>query len=65
VLSLFPIPERAIRNAARGVRRIVVAEENMSGLYRRALTAALPDLSFVGVNGLGGMIRPAQILEAV
>jgi len=65
VLTLFPIPRAAIRRAALGAKRVVVAEENMPGLYRRALTAALPELPFAGVNGFGGMIRPGQILEAL
>jgi 2-oxoglutarate/2-oxoacid ferredoxin oxidoreductase subunit alpha len=65
VLTLFPIPTDAIREAAGSSRRIVVAEENLSGLYRHALAGALPDLTFHGVNKVGGMIRPAEILEAV
>lgn len=65
VLSLFPVPKDAIRNAALGVEKIVVAEENLPGLYRRVLSGELPELRFVGVNKLGGMIRPAEILEAL
>lgn len=64
ILSLFPIPVEAIRAAAKGVRRVIVAEENLPGLYRRALSGVVPELPLVGVNQLGGMIRPAQILEA-
>ena len=65
LLTLFPIPADEIRAAAAGVRRVVVAEENMGGLYRRVLAGALPGLPLHGVNTLGAMIRPAQILEAV
>jgi 2-oxoglutarate ferredoxin oxidoreductase subunit alpha len=65
VLSLFPMPLAAIREAVGTAKRVVVAEENMSGLYRQALAAALPDLSLRGVNKVGGMIRPAEILEAL
>jgi 2-oxoglutarate ferredoxin oxidoreductase subunit alpha len=65
LLTLFPIPADEIRAAAAGVRRVVVAEENLGGLYRRVLAGALPGLTLHGVNTLGGMIRPAQILEAV
>ncbi|MFO0570100.1 MAG: hypothetical protein U0263_30940 [Polyangiaceae bacterium] len=64
VLTLFPIPVQAIRAAAAGVRRVVVAEENAPGLYRRALAGVVPELPLTGVNQIGGMIRPAQILEA-
>lgn len=65
VLTLFPIPVAAVRSAARGVKRVVVAEENLPGLYRGALAGAMPELSWSGVNKLGGMIRPAEILEAL
>jgi 2-oxoglutarate ferredoxin oxidoreductase subunit alpha len=64
VLTLFPIPVDAIREAARGVKRVVVAEENLPGLYRRAVAGAMPGVELHGVNKLGGMIRPAEILEA-
>jgi len=65
VQSLFLIPIDEIRAAARGAKRVIVAEENMNGLYRRALGGALPGLELAGVNKLGGMIRPAEILEAL
>ncbi len=65
VQTLFPVPVDAIRAAARGARRILVAEENLGGLYRRALAGTLGDGRLAGVNGLGRMIRPAEILEAL
>lgn len=63
--TLFPVPTRAIREAARTARRVVVAEENLSGLYRRVLAEALPGTELRGVNKLGGMIRPGEILAAL
>lgn len=65
VLSLFPVPVAAIREAASGARCVVVVEENMPGLYRRAIAGLLPELTLRGVNRLGGMIRPDEILEAL
>lgn len=65
LLSLFPVPAEAIRRAARPVSRVVVAEENLGGLYRMVLGAALPGVKLLGVNKLGGMIRPEEILEAL
>jgi 2-oxoglutarate ferredoxin oxidoreductase subunit alpha len=64
IQSLFPVPVDAIRSAARTAKRVIVAEENMSGLYRRVLAAELPGVELRGVNKIGGMIRPSEILEA-
>jgi 2-oxoglutarate/2-oxoacid ferredoxin oxidoreductase subunit alpha len=63
VKTLFPIPVEAIRRAVAGVKHVVVAEENMSGLYRMALATALPGVELDGVNKVGGMIRPGEILD--
>jgi 2-oxoglutarate ferredoxin oxidoreductase subunit alpha len=63
--TLFPVPAETVRQAALGARRVVVAEENAFGLYRMMLAAALPGVELVGVNKIGGMIRPEEILEVV
>ncbi|HET9014548.1 MAG TPA: hypothetical protein VFN57_03055 [Thermomicrobiaceae bacterium] len=65
VQSLFPVPVVAIQQAAATARRVVVAEENLTGLYRRALAGAVPNLELHGVNAVGHMVRPADILEAL
>jgi 2-oxoglutarate ferredoxin oxidoreductase subunit alpha len=65
LLSLFPVPVQAIRDAAATVRGVIVAEENLTGLYRRALSGAAPGLDLRGVSSLGRMIRPSDILEAL
>jgi 2-oxoglutarate/2-oxoacid ferredoxin oxidoreductase subunit alpha len=65
LLTLFPIPGSAVRAAARGVKRVVVVEENLSGLYRRILAGVVADIELVGVNKLGGMIRPSDVVEAL
>ena len=64
VQSLFPIPVDDIRAAVRSAKRLIVAEENLSGLYRRMLAAELPGVELTGVNKIGSMIRPSEILEA-
>jgi 2-oxoglutarate ferredoxin oxidoreductase subunit alpha len=65
LLTLFPVPADAIREAAGTAKRVVVAEENLSGLYRQVLAGALPGIELHGVNKLGTMIRPAEILEGL
>jgi 2-oxoglutarate/2-oxoacid ferredoxin oxidoreductase subunit alpha len=63
--SLFPLPIPELRAALGSCRRLVIAEENQSGLYRRVLGAELKDLELRGVNSLGSMIRPEAIVEAL
>lgn len=65
VVTLFPVPEKALKEAAIGVKRIVVAEENMTGQYRRVLQPLFPDVEITGVNAVGTMITPAMILNAL
>jgi 2-oxoglutarate ferredoxin oxidoreductase subunit alpha len=65
VRSLFPVPARAIREAAAGCREITVVEENLPGLYASVLEGALRDVPFRRITGTGEMISPAMILEAL
>jgi 2-oxoglutarate ferredoxin oxidoreductase subunit alpha len=61
VLSLFPVPEAPLVEAAARVSRVVVAEENLSGQYRSVLAQLLWNKELVGVNKIGAMITPAEI----
>lgn len=65
IISLFPIPETVLREASRGVRRIVVAEENMTGQYRSVIQSLFNGKEIVGVNSVGTMITPQMIVDAV
>ncbi len=72
VLSLWPLPEKAILEAARGVRRVIVAELN-HGQYLReverlllktAVREGTPAPEIVGLNRVDGeLISPQQFLE--
>jgi 2-oxoglutarate ferredoxin oxidoreductase subunit alpha len=67
VHSLWPVPERALRDALRGVARVVVPELNL-GQYRleveRLALALDPRPEVVGVNRVDGeLITPQQIIE--
>ncbi|MDH3403670.1 MAG: pyruvate flavodoxin/ferredoxin oxidoreductase [Acidobacteriota bacterium] len=65
VQSLWPVPERAIREALAGIERVVVAELN-HGQYRREVERVAAGR--VAVSGLhridGELIAPEQFLEA-
>jgi 2-oxoglutarate/2-oxoacid ferredoxin oxidoreductase subunit alpha len=65
LLTLFPPPAAAIARAAVGCSRVVVVEENLTGLYARMIEPLLPGKRVVRVNRIGGMIAPAEILAAV
>lgn len=64
VLSLWPVPERALRKAMAPVRRVMVAELNL-GQYRREIERlARDDQEVIGVHRVDGeLISPAEILE--
>ncbi len=67
VLSLWPLPERAIRRALEGVARVVVAELNL-GQYRLEIErlAGRLGIEVVGVHRVDGeLITPQEILEQV
>ena len=65
VISLFPIPETLLKEAAQGVKRVVVAEENMTGQYRSVIQSLFIGKEIVGVNAVGKMITPAMIMESL
>jgi len=66
LLSLWPVPERALEQAWAGVERIVVAELNLGDYRREIERLARGRFEVVGVNRVDGeLISPDEILEAV
>ena len=64
VLTLWPVPERAILEACEGIERVVVAELNL-GQYRLEVErlAAARGIEVVGVHRVDGeLITPQEIL---
>jgi len=65
LLSLWPVPERALEEAWAGVERVVVAELNLGDYRREIERLARGRFEVVGVNRVDGeLISPEQILEA-
>jgi len=65
VHSLWPVPERSLREAMTEVRRVVVAELNL-GQYRREIEPLAGAREVVGVHRVDGeLIAPEEIAEAV
>jgi len=65
VLSLFPVPDQRLQEAAEHVIRVVVVEENATGQYRSVIEPLFPGKPVVGVTSRQRRITPEQILEAV
>ncbi len=65
VQTLYPIPKRIIAEASRGVKRIVVVEENLTGLYKSQIESLFTGTEIVSVNKIGGMITPDEIQKAI
>lgn len=63
--SLFPIPEESILKAAALCKNIIIAEENIGGQYRKLIESLLKDYYVNGVNKVGQMITPNDILERI
>ena len=65
LMTLFPIATEAIAQAAKGCRRVAVAEENLTGLYASLVQTLVGECELVRVNGIGNQISPAKIVEAL
>ncbi len=65
LLTLFPVPEKQILSAIGNVRRVVIAEENLTGQYRSVISNLIKNREIIGVNKIGSMITPKEILEVV
>ncbi len=63
--TLFPVPIAAIRDALDSCTRVVVVEENLTGLYTGVLEPHLDGRRLVRVNGVGAMVAPARIEAAI
>ena len=63
--SLFPVPKQTLAQLLEGVQLLIVPEENLSGQYRMILQAHFPDLEIRGVNKVGSLITPEEIMDAL
>jgi 2-oxoglutarate ferredoxin oxidoreductase subunit alpha len=65
IQSLFPIPRQWLDQATAGVDAVFIAEENLTGQYRAALTPFLFGKRTYGINKIGSLISPSEIACAV
>jgi 2-oxoglutarate ferredoxin oxidoreductase subunit alpha len=65
IQSLFPIPRKWLDWAVAGVEAVFVAEENLTGQYRAAVTPYLSGKRIFGINRIGCLISPGEIARVV
>lgn len=65
LLTLFPIPEKHLLEAATNASHIVVAEENMKGQYRQVIQHLFTEKEVIGINKIGSMITPQEIIQRI
>ena len=63
--SLFPIPEKLLKSVSEKYNRIIIAEENLTGQYRMLIQHLFDGKEVIGVNKIGSMITPQEILEKI
>lgn len=65
VKSLFPVPWYTLGELFEPAERIIVAEENLGGLYRSVLERRSAGNVYEGINKIGSMITPREILRVL
>jgi len=65
IQTLFPIPRRTLDWALAGVETVFVAEENLTGQYRAVLAPHLKGKRVLGINKIGSLISPGEIVHAL
>lgn len=65
IYSIFPIPENAILKSSQNAKHILVAEENLSGQYRNLIQHLFKEKEIRGINKIGSMITPKEIIENI
>ena len=64
VKTLLPVSDE-IYNIIEGYNRVYLAEENLTGQYRQILFGAKSPAHITGINKIGKMIRPKEIMEEI
>ena len=64
VKTLLPVSDRVYEIAGR-YKKVYIAEENLTGQYRQILFGSRPPENIRGINKVGKMIRPKEIMEEI
>ncbi len=64
IYSLWPVPEREIKSALVGIRRVIVPELNLGQYNHEVKRLVEEDVEVVGINRVDGeLISPAEIIH--
>ena len=62
--TLFPVPEEYYSITDK-YKKVIIAEENLTGQYRQSMFGNQPKSKVLGVNKMGKMIGPEEIVQMV
>lgn len=62
--TLLPVPD-VYFNIINKYKKVYFAEENHTGLYRKIMMGIKQNENYRGINGIGKMINPAEIIKEV
>lgn len=65
IKSLFPIPEELIKSISKRYDKIIIPEENLNGQYRKLIQHLFDGKEIIGINKIGSMITPQEIMEKI
>ena len=65
ILSLFPVPYGPLQQAAAGVTRIVIPEENRNGQYAQLIRKYFTNQEIIQINKMGSPVSPAEIFTEI
>ncbi|MGC8653444.1 MAG: transketolase C-terminal domain-containing protein [Candidatus Kryptoniota bacterium] len=63
--TLYPVPENQLLELTKEMHRVVIAEENIMGLYKQEIERLFPGKEIIRVNAVGRMITPGEIEQAI
>lgn len=64
IKTLLPVPSE-VKEIITRHDRVIVAEENLGGLYREILFGEMEPTGVTGVNAIGRMVSPSDIIQEV
>ncbi len=65
IFSLFPVPEKAIKEAIANADRVIIPEVNATGQYAEIIRPLVAGKELIKVNSIADLIKPENILREI